>query len=119
MYGDLVRRARTQRGLTQHELAATSGIEQSNISAIENERRMPSAETLHRLLFACGFELAAVAGPRVIACPPPGPDPLGGDRGDSEPPGEAPGATSKTPLATRVRMINAALDAAEAVMRAR
>ena len=61
MYGTFVRAAREARNLTQHDLAATSGVAQSNISAIENGRRIPSADTLNRLLVACGFELAATS----------------------------------------------------------
>ena len=68
MYGSLVREVRKSRGLSQRELAEVSGIRQANISAIENNRREPSAETLNRLLVACGYQLAAVAGERVIAC---------------------------------------------------
>jgi transcriptional regulator with XRE-family HTH domain len=118
VYGQLIRRARSQRGLTQTELALISGIEQSNISAVENERRMPSAETLHRLLFACGFELAGVAGSTVVACPPPERGAFVGDV-DELAVSEAPTATATTPIADRVRMMNAALDAAEAIVRSR
>ena len=66
MYGDVVRRARLDRGMTQGELAAASGVAQANISAIENGRRQPSAETLHRLFAACGYDLVAVAGDERI-----------------------------------------------------
>ena len=54
--------------MTQRQLAEVSGVQQANVSAIENERRVPLADTLNRLLVACGFELAAVAGKRVIYC---------------------------------------------------
>lgn len=46
-------------------------MSQPNISAIENDRREPSADTLNRLLVACGYELAAVAGARVVHAPLP------------------------------------------------
>ncbi len=112
MYGALVRSARAERGLTQAQLATIAGIEQSNISAIENGRRAPSAETLHRLLFACGFELVASAGPRQLALPPP----VGffdADDATSEP------QTADVPITTKARMLVAALDTAEAILRSR
>jgi transcriptional regulator with XRE-family HTH domain len=68
VYGDFVRQARQARGLTQAELAKISGVRQSNVSAIESGRRIPSADTLNRLLVACGFELTATAGNRTIYC---------------------------------------------------
>lgn len=113
MYGEMVRSARTGRGLTQAQLATVTGIEQSNISAIENGRRAPSAETLHRLLFACGFELVARAGPRQLALPPP--DAHGEDATIVG--GESP--APDLPIATRARMLVAALDASEAILRSR
>ena len=112
MYGDLVRSARSERGLTQAQLAGIAGVEQSNISAIENGRRAPSAETLHRLLFACGFELVASAGPRRLALPPPA---WFFDDDD-----DAFGETAEAvPIATKARMLAAALDASEAIVRSR
>ena len=111
MYGDLVRSARFERGLTQTQLAKIVGVEQSNISAIENGRRVPSAETLHRLLFACGFELMASAGPRRLALPPPA-----GFIDESDPFGET---AEPLPIATKARMLAAALDASEAIVRSR
>ena len=71
MFGDFVRSLRTSRGMSQTELAEVSGIPQPNISAIEGNRRVPSADSLNRLLVACGFELAAVAGDRIVHCPLP------------------------------------------------
>lgn len=62
--------------MTQSELADASGVDQPNISAIENGRRMPTAETFERLVLACGFELAASAGDETIFVRPgPGPAP--------------------------------------------
>jgi transcriptional regulator with XRE-family HTH domain len=109
MYGRVVRQARTERGLTQVQLAEISGIEQSNISAIEMGRRAPTAETLHRLLLACGFTLEATAGGRRFTIPTPD------DAGVIEEPAEP----LDVPMATRVRMLSAALDAAEATQRSR
>ena len=62
MYGAFIASVRRSRGLTQAQLAEVSGVQQSNISAIEQDRRQPSAATLHRLVHACGFELLASAG---------------------------------------------------------
>jgi transcriptional regulator with XRE-family HTH domain len=110
VYGEVVRKARELRGLTQTELSAISGIEQSNISAIENGRRNPSAATLHSLLQACGFELLAAAGDLVIPIPG-SPDDAPGD------------VASNPPLPRNARerneMLMAALRAAEATLRAR
>ncbi len=116
MYGPVVRRARSSRGLTQSQLATISGIEQANISAIENDRRAPSAETLHRLLAGCGYELLAAAGSRLLAFPPPAFDPEGPT---DEPPKEPLTITPDTPMAVRVRAINAVLDLAETIVRSR
>ncbi len=110
MYGDLVRRARVSRGLTQTQLAEISGIRQTNISAIEHGRRQPSAATLHQLLLACGFEVLAAAGDRVLAFPA-SPDDLAGDQPVAPP--------LDVPIDVRVRMLVGALDTAEATVRSR
>lgn len=95
MYGSFVRAVRQSRGLTQQQLADISGIRASNVSAIENDRRMPTADTLNRLLVSCGFELAAKAGERTIYCRRPRagwfpdedlPPRLDGDPEDERPP---------------------------------
>ena len=64
------KRARLSRGLTQVELARIVGIEQPNLSAYENDRQMPSAESSNRILGGCGYLLEATAGTRRIICPP-------------------------------------------------
>jgi transcriptional regulator with XRE-family HTH domain len=118
MYGSFLAQARRARGLSQVELAAVSGIEQANISAIENGRRVPSAATLHRLLHACGFELTARAGPIELACPPPVGDELfDGLLHRSEL--DQPVVTRRTAMARRVQVINAVLSLAETVVRGR
>ena len=119
MYGDLVARARRSRGLTQAELAEVAGIEQANISAIERGHRVPSTATLHRLLHACGYELAATAGDRVLACPPPDDDPIVAALLQPSELDEPPTITASTPMRRRVRALIAALEAAEAQVRAR
>lgn len=117
MYGAFIRSLRTARGMSQSDLAEVSGIPQPNISAIERDRRLPSIDSLNRLIVACGFELAAVAGEKVVHCPLPevgwfpdeglpGPEP--GDPGD-----EAPVVGRDTPMEERVRVVTAALEAAD------
>ena len=87
MYGSFIRQARISRDLTQVELARIVGIEQPNLSAYENDRQMPSADVLNRILVGCGYILEATAGERRIACPIPGsrrttsPDPRSGKDG--------------------------------------
>jgi len=117
MYGAFIRSLRTARGMSQSDLAEVSGIPQPNISAIERDRRLPSIDSLNRLIVACGFELAAVAGEKVVHCPLPevgwfpdeglpGPEP--GDPGD-----EAPVVGRDTPMEERVRVVTAVLEAAD------
>jgi len=72
MYGAFIRQARVSRGLTQVELARIVGIEQPNLSAYENDRQMPSADVLNRILVGCGYLLEATAGERRLVCPLPG-----------------------------------------------
>ena len=72
MYGAFIRQARVSRGLTQVELARIVGIEQPNLSAYENDRQMPSADVLNRILVGCGYLLEATAGERRLICPLPG-----------------------------------------------
>ncbi len=119
MLGSFLATARRARGLTQVQLAETSGIEQANISAIETGRRSPSATTLQRLLHACGFELTASAGAQVIACPPPPYDELFEDLLRRGAPDEPPIVTRDTPMATRIQVLHGVLDASEAIVRRR
>ena len=119
MYGALVADARRSRGLTQTQLAEISGVEQANISAIERGHRMPTAATLHRLLHACGYELTASAGERVLVCPPPDDDPLFTSLLAGSDLDEPPTVTSATPMRDRVRVLTSVLEAAEAQLRGR
>ena len=121
MYGSFVREIREARGLSQGELAAVSGVSQPNISAIEHDRRRPSADTLNRLLVACGFELTAVAGDRSIHCrlPEAGwfPDEGLPARLPGDPPDEQPAVGRSTPMVDRLRVIDAVLGAADQQVR--
>ena len=116
MYGSFVTAVRNARGLTQTELAAISGLSQPNLSAIEHDRRVPSADTLNRIVVSCGFELAAVAGGSAVFCPLPrggwfpdedDPGPLEGDPRD-----EAPALPPGAPMEQRLQVIEAVLEAA-------
>jgi transcriptional regulator with XRE-family HTH domain len=49
--------ARRSAGLTQRQLAVRSGVPQPTIARIESGKQMPRADTLDRLLKACGWEL--------------------------------------------------------------
>lgn len=121
VYGVFVRAAREARALTQRELAETSGISQPNISAIESGRRLPSADTLNRLLVACGFELTATAGARTIYCPLPRrewfPDDELPARLPDDPPDERPALDPDASMEDRVRAITAVLEAVDATTR--
>lgn len=127
MYGASIREARESRGLSQVQLAEVSGIAQANISAIETDRRRPSAETLHRLLTACGFELVAMAGPHAIPLPPPlhDDDPdvlrdlLSTNRSGDDPSELGRAADPATTNDQRSRVLRAVLDASEAIIRSR
>lgn len=50
--GAAIRQARQHAALTQHQLAARSGVRQSNIAAYERGTRNPSAEMTTRLINA-------------------------------------------------------------------
>lgn len=116
MYGRFIREVRESRRLSQREVAEVSGITQSNISAFENDRRVPSADTLNRLLVACGYELAAVAGEQIVFCNLPRigwfPDEDLPPRLPDDPPDEEPSVDADTPMETRVQVITAVLEAA-------
>jgi transcriptional regulator with XRE-family HTH domain len=115
MYGTFIRRIRTSRGLTQAQLAEVAGIPQPNLSAIERGHRLPSADTLNRIVVACGYELAAVAGERRLFCdlPAAGWFP---DEGDPEPvpgdPNEPPALSADATIEQRLAAIHAALEVA-------
>lgn len=114
MYGAVIRRARLERGLSQVDLASISGISQPNVSAIESGRRAPSAETLQRLLAACGYELLAAAGPRLITIPAPG-DELVAAVAFGDDPAPPPDVDPEV----QARKLVGALELAEAIVRGR
>lgn len=61
----IMRAGRRRAGLTQRELARRARVPQPTISRIERGLVSPSADTLQRLLRACGMELAGVERPGV------------------------------------------------------
>lgn len=54
----LIRTARTRAGLSQRDLAAAAGTSQPAIARYESGRGEPRADTLERLLAACGATIA-------------------------------------------------------------
>lgn len=117
MYGAFICEVRRSRSISQKQLAATAGISQPNLSAYEHDRRIPTAETLNKILVACGYQLAAADGTRVVYCPLPAagwfpdedlPAAAPGDPGD-----EPPTVTSRTPMRIRLQAINAVLELAD------
>lgn len=52
-----VNQARRAAALSQRELSRRTGVPQSAIARIERGRQVPRADTLEKLLRACGFEL--------------------------------------------------------------
>jgi DNA-binding XRE family transcriptional regulator len=54
--GDLLRRARAEKHMTQRGLAAAAGVPQSTVARIEGDHMQPSLPLLFRLLDAAGVE---------------------------------------------------------------
>jgi len=67
-FGEFIRQVRRSRGLSQHELAVLVGTSQPTLSAYEHDRKVPSADTLNRIVVACGYLLTASAGPAEVVC---------------------------------------------------
>lgn len=67
--GELLRRARLEKGLTQRALAERAGTSQPVVSAYEHDRRDPTYGTLRRLLAAAGAQLRLETRPQP-AIPP-------------------------------------------------
>ena len=118
MYGAFLRRVRESRHLSQRQLAEIVGISQPNLSAYERDRRVPSADTLNRLVVACGYKLVAQAGARSLPCPLPHagwfPDEDDPPRLPSDPADEAPIVDVNTPIEERATLIIAVLELASA-----
>lgn len=63
---DAIKQARHQAGLTQRALADRAGTSQATLSAYEAGRKQPAADTLRRLLAACGQRLSIEPAQSVV-----------------------------------------------------
>jgi transcriptional regulator with XRE-family HTH domain len=72
--GRAIRQARTSAGLSQTQLARRSGTSQATISAYEHGAKLPTPETLSRVLGAAGRRLISV--PAAAPVYPPAPEEL-------------------------------------------
>jgi transcriptional regulator with XRE-family HTH domain len=61
----LVRTARRQAALTLRELAARAGTSHPTIAAYESGAKVPTVDTLERVLTAAGYAVDVVLEPRV------------------------------------------------------
>jgi len=57
-FGERLKQLRTEKGLTQPQLAQLAGIEQSYLSKLENDKSAPSAEMFSTLLAGLGMDQA-------------------------------------------------------------
>lgn len=118
VYGAFLREIRASRQLSQAQLAAVVGISQPNLSAYERDRRLPTIDTLNRLVVACGYVLVAQAGTRSVACPLPRvgwfPDDDNPPRLPGDPADEPPTVDASTSLDDRADVITAVLELASA-----
>ena len=55
--GTYIKRIRTNKCLSQRQLAALSGVHQNTILAFENGKRSPSVDNTIKLLDALGYEV--------------------------------------------------------------
>ena len=58
-FGPVLRRVRTERGLTQEQLAEVSGLHRTEISLLERCKRSPRLETI--VILSRGLQLASPA----------------------------------------------------------
>ena len=61
-FSDNIRKLRTERGLTQSQLAAILGVNKSIISAYENQDRLPSLNALIKLSAEFGIPMEQLLG---------------------------------------------------------
>jgi transcriptional regulator with XRE-family HTH domain len=67
----VLRRARTDAGLTLRELASLAGTSHATLSAYEHGAKTPNADTLERIVTAAGFALDASLSRRWTQSPSP------------------------------------------------
>ena len=110
MYGAFLRQVRQSRGLSQAQLGEIAGIKQTNVSAYENDRRLPSIDIVNRILVGCGYLLAA----GDITCPLPKvgwfPDDDLPPAAPDDPPESGDPLPYDTPIDERIKMIRAVLN---------
>jgi transcriptional regulator with XRE-family HTH domain len=112
--GAFLKDLRSWSGHTQSQLARLADVPQPNISAYESGQRMPSAETLNRLIVGCGFRLAAAAeDDRVIVCD--WPVEVRSARLAGDPPDETPTLDPDAPPAVRGRVLYDLLELVDAL----
>ena len=58
-FGERLKQLRTQKNLTQPQLAVAVGIEQSYLSKLENDKSVPGAETFQAILRALNMDVAS------------------------------------------------------------
>lgn len=58
--GNIIRKCRRKRGMTQFALALKSGVPPATVSAVETSVRNPSINTIVKLLNAMDFDLAVI-----------------------------------------------------------
>ncbi len=120
MYGDFIRRVRHSRGISQAQLARIIGTSQPTLSDYERDRKLPSADTLNRIVVGCGYLLTAVAGSRHIGCPLPRAGWFAGEdlppRLPGDPPDEPPLLSADSPENDRLRDIEAIIHAGAALI---
>jgi len=58
-FGDRIRQLRTQKNLTQPQLALAIGIEQSYLSKLENDKSVPGADIFQSILRAFNMDVAS------------------------------------------------------------
>lgn len=61
----VIRRVRSRSGLSLRALAARAGTSHSTIAAYEAGRKVPTVDTLSRLVRAAGFELTVSLDPAI------------------------------------------------------
>lgn len=61
--GEILKRERLNKSFSRDEIAERAGIGVRHLAAIENEKRMPSAEVLCRLVRAIGFSADLIVYP--------------------------------------------------------
>lgn len=123
--GEFLRAVRRSRRLSQEQVASLAGTSQPTLSAYEHDRRTPTADTLNRILAACGYELVATDGRHTIAGPPPPEAPgvpatgLGEDARALEEAERRGRLRADAPVEERVAVIDAVLSLGEAALAAR